>query len=81
MRRYWYHVDRFDASAFRERRILENVEALTFRFLAINGEWHNTWPPENVVDEDFSEMPTAVEATLEVEGASGTINRLFVLPH
>ena len=27
LRRYWYHVDRFDASSFSERRILDNVNA------------------------------------------------------
>jgi len=81
-RRYWYHVDRFDSSAFSERRILDNVNALTFRFLHSSGGWHSTWPPEdNLIDEeDFVELPAAVEATVEVEGV-GTVSRLFVLPY
>jgi len=83
LRRYWYHVDRFDANAFRERRLLEDVNSLTFRFLDLRGKWHTTWPPESVAsnnpDEPFNELPTAVEATVEVENV-GSVNRLFVLP-
>jgi len=45
MRRYWYHVDRFDSTSFSERRLLENVNSFTFRFFDLNGTWHNTWPP------------------------------------
>lgn len=82
LRRYWYHVDRFDANAYRERRLLEDVNSLTFRFLDLRGEWHTAWPPEsaaNNTDEEFNELPTAVEATVEVENV-GSVNRLFVLP-
>ena len=79
LRRYWYHVDRFDSSDFRERRLLDDVTALTFRFFDLRGEWQTTWPPENNNDEDFNELPAAIEATIEVENI-GTVTRLFVLP-
>ncbi len=80
LRRYWYHVDRFDANAFSERKLLDNVESFTFRFLDLRGEWHTAWPPESVTDEDFAELPVGVEATVEVAGV-GELNRLFVLPY
>jgi len=80
LRRYWYHVDRFDAESFQQRRLLENVNAITFRFLDLRNQWQNTWPPESTTDEDFAELPVAVEATLEVESI-GTVSRLFVLPY
>lgn len=80
LRRYWYHVDRFDANGFRERRLLEDVNSLTFRFFDLRGQWHTAWPPEDNVDEEFNELPAAVEATVEVEGI-GSVNRLFVLPY
>lgn len=79
LRRYWYHVDRFDANAYRERQLLTDINALTFRFFDGSGKWHNTWPPEDNVEEDFAKMPTAVDATIEVEGV-GSVNRIFVLP-
>lgn len=80
LRRYWYHVDRFDVNAFRERKLLDNVNALTFRFLDLTGKWQNTWPPEDNTDDDFALLPRAVETTLDVEGI-GSVNRLFVLPY
>lgn len=81
MRRYWYHVDRTDTGEFEERRVLENVNSLTFRFFdRASGDWQNTWPPENNTDEDFNRLPAAVEVNVEVEGV-GQITRLFVLPY
>ncbi len=80
LRRYWYHVDRFDSSQFQERSLLENVSGLTFRFLNLTGAWHTTWPPEDNVDDDFDDLPAAVEATVDVDGV-GTISRLFILPY
>lgn len=80
LRRYWYHVDRFDVNAYRERKLLDNVDAITFRFLDLSGKWQNTWPPEDNTDDDFALLPRAVETTIEVEGI-GSVNRLFVLPY
>jgi len=80
LRRYWYHVDRFDTTSFKERMVLDDVNALTFRFLDPVGEWHSTWPPESNTEEETNVMPSAVEATVEVEGV-GLVSRLFVLPY
>lgn len=80
LRRYWYHVDRFDATSFRDRLLMKDVEALTFRFLGGSGEWHNTWPPDDNVEDDFDLLPIALEATLEVENL-GDVRRLYVLPN
>lgn len=80
LRRYWYHVDQFDDASFTDRLVLTDVTALTFRFMDGTGEWQNTWPPEDNVDEDFDLMPVALETTLELEKL-GSVKRLFVLPN
>jgi len=84
MRRYWYHVDRFDTTQFKERRLLDGVNSFTFRFLDLEGgEWQNTWPPEQASIEsqgDYKLLPAAAEVTLEVEKV-GSVTRLFILPY
>lgn len=80
LRRYWYHVDRFEGATFRDKMMVDGVEALTFRFHDRGGEWHNSWPPENVDTEEFNEMPMALEVTLELEDL-GSVRRLYVLPN
>lgn len=79
LRRYWYHVDRFEGATFRDRLMVDGVDSLTFRFLAGSGEWQTSWPPEDVDREEFNEMPIALEATLEFEDL-GSVRRLYVLP-
>lgn len=80
LRRYWYHVDRFDDAAHTDRLMAKDVVGLTFRFLAPTGEWNSKWPPDDNVEEDFNEMPMALEATIELEDL-GSARRLFVLPN
>jgi len=84
MRRYWYHVDRFDSTQYKERRLLDGVNSFTFRFLdLVGGEWQSTWPPEQASienREDYRLLPAAAEVTIEVEKI-GTVTRLFLLPY
>jgi len=84
MRRYWYHVDRFDSTQYKERRLLDGVNSFTFRFLdLVGGEWQNTWPPEQASienREDYRLLPAAAEITIEVEKI-GSVTRLFLLPY
>lgn len=80
LRRYWYHVDRFDESSFRDRLMVRDVLGLTFRFLTLQGEWETSWPPEDNIEEEFDELPVALEATLELDGL-GEARRLYVLPN
>ncbi len=80
LRRYWYHVDQFDGATYRDRLLLEDVVGLTFRFYDAGGSWHTTWPPEDNVDEDFDQLPAALETTVEL-GNLGSAVRLFVLPN
>ena len=82
LRRYWYHVDRFDANAFTDRLLMKDVVGLTFRFATPSGEWLSTWPPEDALDadEDFDELPVALEATIELDDL-GSARRLYVLPN
>ncbi len=82
LRRYWYHVDRFDSEAFTDRLMAKDVIGLTFRFLTPNGDWNSSWPPEESADleEEFDEMPIALEATIELDDL-GSARRLYVLPN
>lgn len=80
LRRYWYHVDRFDDSSFRDRLMAHDVIGLTFRFLSPDGEWLTSWPPETNTEEVFDELPKSLEATIELEGL-GEARRLYVLPY
>lgn len=80
LRRYWYHVDRFDGASFNDRLLLTNMAALTFRFFDSSGEWKNKWPPEEITDEEFNRMPLAIETTVELEDM-GSVRRLFILPN
>lgn len=82
LRRYWYHVDRFDSSSFRDRLMVNDVIGLTFRFLTASGEWVTSWPPEDNAntEEEFDELPIAMEATIELEDL-GSARRLYVLPN
>jgi len=80
LRRHWYHVDRFDGATYKDRALVSEMSALTFRFLDAGGEWENTWPPEENLDEDFDTLPVAIETTLELDDL-GSVRRLFVLPN
>lgn len=80
LRRYWYHVDKFDGATYTDRLLLKDMAALTFRFYDQSGEWQNQWPPEDNLDEDFNLLPLAIEANLELDDL-GTVRRLFVLPN
>jgi general secretion pathway protein J len=80
LRRYWYHVDRFDASSYRDRLMVNDVVGLTFRFLTLQGEWESAWPPEDNTKDDFDELPVALEATIELEDV-GSARRIYVLPN
>jgi len=79
LRRYWYHVDRFEGASFRDRLMIDDVESLTFRFLDNSNQWHGAWPPEDVDQEEFNDMPIALEAMLEIADL-GSVRRLYVLP-
>ncbi len=80
LRRYWYHVDQFDGASFSDRLMLNEVAALNFRFLDANGEWHDAWPPEDNIEENFDLLPIALETNLELEKL-GAVRRLFLLPN
>lgn len=80
LRRYWYHVDHFEGATFKDRLLLTDMAALTFRFYDQSGEWQSNWPPSDNTDEDFNLMPLAIEATVELENM-GSVRRVFVLPN
>lgn len=44
-RRYWSVLDGAQESDWLEAEMLEHVEAVEFRYLDAQSDWHNEWPP------------------------------------
>jgi len=76
IRQYWYHLEPIEEAPSRRRQMLSGVDSLSFRFLDVEGEWKQQWPPTDVVDPG---LPAAIEFTLELEDY-GDVVRLFALP-
>ena len=76
MRSYWYHLDPLDETPSRRRQLLDRVEQLTLRFLDVEGEWQESWPPPDAEDPG---LPAAIELTLALEDF-GDVRRVFALP-
>lgn len=53
--------------------LVEGVGALRLRYRDVKGQWRERWDPEQP-----TEMPTAVEMTIDIEG-SGTVRQLFLV--
>ncbi|MFK8083940.1 MAG: type II secretion system minor pseudopilin GspJ [Granulosicoccus sp.] len=80
IRQYWYHLDSMNEEPSRRRQMLTGVDALTFRFLDREGEWQDSWPPNNTNSTTpVPVLPAAVEFTLELQDY-GNVIRLFALP-
>lgn len=76
IRLHWFHVDHLQSDEPARRVLLDKVSNIEIKYLK-EDEWHETWPPLNI-DANFatSELPLAVEITLELEDW-GPITRLF----
>jgi general secretion pathway protein J len=79
VRKRWQALDQPPEPAVDAVPLLDEVKALTFRFLGPDKQWVDQWPPVNTTNPD-PELPHAVEVTLELTDI-GTINRMFLLPH
>jgi len=73
-REYWSVLDPTLASTTQRRELLTHVKALTFRFLDVNHQWQEQWPPAtNAVligqtqELSLRQRPLAVEITIDSE--------------
>jgi len=85
-REYWSVLDPTLASTTTKRDLLTHVKAVTFRYLDMNHQWQEQWPPANaasfggtMLEFTLRERPLAVEITLDTEDW-GKIVRIVEVP-
>ena len=67
IREYWPVLDRTLSSVPVEMELLEDVEAIEFRFLDVQREWQTEWPPLGAAGPVASRArPLAVEVAVEL---------------
>lgn len=79
-RGYWETFDRVDDSALRERPILDDVKRVAIRALPAqaSGDIERQWVPQWSEGEPGTELPAALEITIE-SGAIGELVRIYEL--
>lgn len=78
----WAALDRRADGKPQRQEALADVEALHWRYLGEDGQWHRQWPPQGratVPGEADRSLPRAVELQLRVPRL-GTLRRLWRLP-
>ncbi|HTD10651.1 MAG TPA: type II secretion system minor pseudopilin GspJ [Steroidobacteraceae bacterium] len=80
-REYWTVLDPTLASTTVKRDLLEHVKAFSIRYMNVNRQWQDQWPPATVAGAIAQEIilrerPIAVEVTLDTEDW-GTITRVI----
>lgn len=80
-REYWNVLDPTLASTTVKRDLLEHVKAFSIRYMNVNRQWQDQWPPATVAgaiaqETILRERPIAVEITLDTEDW-GTITRVI----
>ncbi|MBX3727044.1 MAG: type II secretion system minor pseudopilin GspJ [Xanthomonadales bacterium] len=74
----WPAPDRADGTRPDQATMMEGVLALRVRFLAVDGRWHDQWPPAGL-GATATTLPRAAEITLE-HARLGRLLRLVELP-
>jgi general secretion pathway protein J len=72
----WTDLDRAPDSLPHKARLCDAINALSFRFLDYDRNWHDQWPP--LQSQGVTALPLAVEVTLELADW-GDITRLYSL--
>jgi general secretion pathway protein J len=80
-REYWTVLDPTLASTTVKRELLGHVKAFSIRYMNVNRQWQDQWPPATVAGAIAQEIilrerPIAVEITLDTEDW-GTITRVI----
>lgn len=77
LRYYWQVLDRTYSNDPIIVTLLDDVESLTVRYLPVNGEWLDGWPPETLGGPtELRSRPRAVEIILQLAD-EGEITRLI----
>ena len=73
-REYWNVLDPTLASSTEKRDLLEHVKTLTIRYMDVNRQWLDQWPPLTstvqqgpTLEQSLRQRPLAVEITLDTE--------------
>lgn len=69
-------LDRAPASVAQARPLLEQVDSLRFRYLAVEGQWSGSWPPRDTAAET---LPRAIEFRIQLADY-GELRRMILLP-
>jgi general secretion pathway protein J len=79
-RLHWPHLDRTQEMLPYESVLLEEVESAGIRFLDINNEWHNEWPPLSATGQSDgnSVALSAIEFTVTLQDW-GELVRIFMV--
>lgn len=78
LRMGWSVLDQAPEPPLSEQPLLNRVEKLELRFLQVNQEWADLWPPAGAAP-DSQLLPLAVEITVTLQDM-GELRRLFRLP-
>jgi len=84
VRLQWPQLDRTQEQEPKKTTLIDNLEAVTIRFLDPAGEWQEQWPPLNAASVDASGTavatiyPLAIEIILQLKDW-GDIRRLYQL--
>jgi general secretion pathway protein J len=78
VRARWQALDQPNEQIIDEVAYLEDVEALSFRYMGEDRRWIEQWPPLNTLDQG-PELPRAVEINVTLSDL-GDISRIFLLP-
>lgn len=79
-RLHWPHLDRTQEMLPYESVLLEEVESAGIRFLDINNEWHEEWPPLSATGQSDGNTValTAIEFTVTLQDW-GELVRIFMV--
>ncbi len=80
IRYHWNVLDRTVNNVPLTAVMLEDVESLTFRFLQINDEWSDEWPPLAAQGASNSSLPRAVQIVLALADEGEILRTIEVSP-
>jgi len=75
----WFHLDRLVDEPVQEAVLLDGLEDWKLRFLNLDHQWQDSWPPRGANGVVTEALPLAVEFSFKKQGW-GEIRRLIRLP-
>jgi general secretion pathway protein J len=82
-REYWPVADPLLSTERRRRELLTGVKSVTFRYMDVNRQWRDVWPPQSAIANNANinlrVRPIAVEVTLDLEDW-GKVTRILEVP-